>query len=66
MKFALTEKEMKKFKLWDKKHNCKFTRNSGAIGGALTFSFTPTSIGDIHRVECACKEVLDLTDYSDW
>ena len=32
-----------------------------AIGGRLTFSFTPTSIGDIVTVEDASGKKLDLT-----
>jgi hypothetical protein len=37
----------------------------GAIGGGLTYSFTPTSIGLIAIVEFYTGEKLDLTDY-DW
>ena len=39
----------------------------GAIGGGLTFSFTPTGIGTVVRVtEAITGEVLDLTDYDMW
>lgn len=34
----------------------------GAIGGAYTFKFTPTSIGDIVVVKHADGEELDLSD----
>lgn len=37
----------------------------GAIGGDLTYSFTPTSIGTIIKVE-SCGHELDLTDYESW
>lgn len=38
---------------------------SGAIGGAVSYIFTPTSIGFVVKVRCYGKE-LDITDYSDW
>ena len=39
----------------------------GAIGGALTYSFTPTSIGTVTTVtHGATGEVLNLTDYDNW
>lgn len=39
----------------------------GAIGGELTYEFTPTSIGVVVKVTHAgTKEVLDLTDYENW
>ena len=37
----------------------------GAIGGALTYSFTPNSIGMVFTVH-ACGHELDLTDYDSW
>lgn len=39
----------------------------GACGGALTYSFTPTSIGTVLTVtHGVTKEKLDLTDYDSW
>lgn len=37
----------------------------GAIGGATTYSFTPTTLGTIFRVKHFDKEI-DLTNYKDW
>lgn len=37
----------------------------GAIGGHLTYSFTPTSIGIVTKVKCLDKE-LDVSDYENW
>ncbi len=37
----------------------------GAIGGEVTYRFTPTSIGTAVHVE-ACGHELDLTDYESW
>ena len=39
---------------------------SGAIGGRLTYSFTPTSLGIITVVKCACGKEINLTDYDNW
>src|SRR4051812_24734256 len=39
----------------------------GAIGGAYTYSMTPTTLGTVYTVENAVtKETLDVTDYNDW
>jgi len=53
---------------WSAEHlpECKYKDNTGAIGGVLTFSFTPTSIGTVVKVICACGEELDLTEYDLW
>jgi hypothetical protein len=37
----------------------------GAIGGGLTYSFTPTGLGIVIKVE-SYGQVLDLTDYGSW
>jgi len=37
----------------------------GAIGGAVTYSFTPTSIGMVVKVHAHGHE-LDLSDYASW
>lgn len=37
----------------------------GAIGGGVTYEFTPTSIGVVMKVKYAEFE-LDLTDYATW
>lgn len=39
----------------------------GAIGGSLTYSFTPTSLGVVVKVTNShTKESIDLTEYGDW
>lgn len=39
----------------------------GAIGGNLTFSFTPTSLGVVVTVtDSLTKETIDLTIYEHW
>ena len=67
MKFELTDEDMLKVREWQKEQNKK--RGSdyyGAIGGELTYSFTPNNLGCVVIVEHGVtKEELDLTDY-DW
>jgi len=38
----------------------------GAIGGSMTWSFTPTGIGVVVRVKHASGAELDLSDYGEW
>jgi len=66
MKFQLDNEQFKNYIEWDKKHQCKLKNNIGAIGGRLTFSFTPTGLGVIIKVKCACGEELDLSNYEEW
>jgi len=64
MEFVLTKEEQEKANAFHKKCRKKY---AGAIGGAFTYSFTPTSMGVIASVECGfCKEKLVLTDFNDW
>jgi hypothetical protein len=67
MNFELLEEEVEKYYNWLIEHNktCPNFKNEGASGGRLTFSFTPTNLGTVTKVTCACGEELDLTDY-DW
>jgi len=65
--FEITEKQYKKYKRW---RNAKKKKEGelyvGAIGGAYTFCFTPTGIGEIVTAKAADGEELDLTDYDRW
>lgn len=38
----------------------------GAIGGGITYSFAPTSIGLVTKVQYGVSYELDLTDYDSW
>jgi hypothetical protein len=38
----------------------------GAIGGGITYEFTPTSLGEVVKVRYGSEDVLDLTDYDEW
>lgn len=64
MYLYLDKEQREKLDSWDKNHNCEFKGYSGAIGGRLTYCFTPTSLGTIVVVECECEDKIDLTDYN--
>lgn len=71
MNFGLSQQECDKVKLWFYDLNihpkCQDTEGKTAIGGALTYKFTPTNIGTITQVVCGvCKNYIDLTDYDNW
>jgi len=60
---------MEKLNEWKQNHKCEYTENTmrvGAIGGRLTYKFTPTGLGCIQKVRCSCGEEIDLTDLENW
>ena len=63
MIFKITDEEIEKI------HNfhpeCK-KKYSGAIGGADTYIFIPTSLGTIVKYKCRCGKELDLSEYETW
>lgn len=68
--FDLNKKEKTDLETWLKKHDktCKYKKfeSTGAIGGRITYKFTPTSLGAIIVVECACGKQIDITDTNSW
>jgi hypothetical protein len=68
--FSLGEFERAKLMEWITEHDktCKYAdRNKqGACGGRLTYSFTPTGIGMVVKIECACGGECDVSDYDNW
>lgn len=64
----LNKEQLKKFYEWNNDHiqKCPHYENPGAIGGRLTYCFTPTGLGTIVKIVCSCGEELDLTDYDKW
>ena len=68
----LNEQTTKKLWAWLKQHDCKLPKNPngsfrvGAIDGRFTYSFTPTSLGVVIKVKCACGQEIDVTPYEDW
>ena len=65
MKFELDKEERAKFDEWRKEINKKDSPQA-AIGGAYTFSFTPTGLGVIIKVKHISGLELDLTDIDKW
>lgn len=70
MHFDLDEEDKIKFEKWNavcKKKGC-IAKDTSAIGGRLTYSFTPTGLATITTIKCRiCKRELDLTpDPSTW
>lgn len=60
--FTLTKEQEAKLAEWKDMQEYP----SATIGGAFTFSFTPTGIGTTIIVKCVNKNTLDLTDYDNW
>lgn len=67
--FPISEDEEKRINDWikrheEKKHGVNFLNKrisrAGAIGGAYTYEFTPTSIGTFCSVRCSCGESFDF------
>lgn len=65
-KFRIDDEQVKKFQKWAKEHEEICEPLQTAIGGRFTFKFTPTSIADVVKVECACGAEIDLSDYDNW
>lgn len=67
IRFFIDESETVKLNTWILDHNneCSIV-NEGATGGKFTYHFTPTSLGTITKVSCACGKNIDLTDYKSW
>lgn len=61
--FNLTEDQLQKIVEWKKTLP---EEPSTAIGGAFTYMFTPTGLGNIVKVRYYNGEELDLTDYDDF
>lgn len=70
--FILEGKEFENFKreLHEHYKTCKYSdpRKRGAIGGNITFCFTPTSIGTYVRFRCSCdpSNEINLTNLDDF
>ena len=56
--FSLSAKQEKVAKKFHKK--CQKT------GATITYSFTPTGIGDTIKIKCSCGEEKDITEYEHW
>lgn len=75
--FTITEKQWDRIREWKKEVKEKVMKDFppddlqpdrpyfGAIGGGVTYSFTPTGMGTIFVVKYG-NETIDLTDYNEW
>lgn len=59
--FKLSAEQMQQYNEWRKEK--KKTLPQATIGGAYTFCFTPTGLGDFVEVTCVDGTKLDLTEY---
>jgi hypothetical protein len=75
MKFETGRKNEDKLNAWLQTHvlDCTYWQPDengmlpqGAAGGAITYTFTPTMIGLVIKVQCACGAEEDVTDYDEW
>jgi len=73
--FSLDGVELEKFRTWEAAHDrtCKFYDDgtspacpSGAIGGRMTYCFTPTGLGNITVIKCLCGAKVNVTDFESW
>jgi hypothetical protein len=62
--FRFTKAQMEKFDAW--RESKKDSLPPSTVGGAYTFCFTPSSIGEAQFVKCVDGTELDLTDYENW
>ena len=69
--FKYDEEQTDKYNTWNEKHvkTCPLMQDPlgggcGAIGGRLTF--TPTGLGEIAKIKCACGKELDVSYYDRW
>lgn len=68
LQFTLSESQIKKLDKWRKHHKCSIKaqygieKYVGAVGGELTYHFTPTSIGSVVTVSCSCGKKIDITE----
>lgn len=61
--FILSEEEQKAAEEWEEQHLKKHSKYvNSAIGGMFTYSFVPTSIGEIITIKCVCGEEFTVRD----
>ena len=74
MIFKLDKKELEIAEKWwtNHRYGCKFYDSrfdevyAGAMGGAMTYTFTPTGLGTLTELKCICGESVSLTDMEGW
>lgn len=61
--FWVEKDQAKRMSKFSDDHRCC---QRGAIGGAISYIFAPTSLGVVVKVKCACGKELDVSDYEGW
>jgi hypothetical protein len=58
---------------WESEHACGLPadpifggKQIGAIGGVVSYRFTPTSLGVAVVAKCACGAEINVTDFDSW
>ncbi len=70
--FELTEVQVQQAKDFVAHHSCTIPVDRhgypeiGAIGGTITYGFSPTGLGTIQTIECVCGAKLNLTNFELW
>jgi hypothetical protein len=65
--YRLTWRELEAAQRFTERHRARHRKQTqAAIGGRFSYSFTPTGLGIIAAIHCACRKKLTLTDFSDW
>ena len=62
--FSVSKNQLKRLDEFHEKH-CHCGNNT-AIGGAITYEFTPTFLGIGIVIRCHCGVKLDVTEYENW
>lgn len=66
IEFKLNKKETELAEKFMQEHHHQ-NINKGAIGGHVSYTFTPTSIGDAVSIKCSiCNTEENITDYDSW
>lgn len=65
MKFKLSKEQIERFEKWEEEMEFSQT-DAGAVGGAYSFIFTPTGVGDFIKIRHISGAELDLTDMDDF
>ena len=64
--FKLSDKEVERARAFERVHLHQGI-DKGAIGGHISYTFTPTSIACAVKVKCSiCGKEENITDYSSW
>lgn len=64
--FTITDNQMNKVNTWINQHRVHCGCLKEECDCHITYSFTPTGIGVVIKIICACKRELDITDIDSW